>query len=37
MKKSVREDKNSVFFDAIRIKIASPEKILTWSSGEVTN
>jgi DNA-directed RNA polymerase subunit beta' len=24
------------FFDAIRIKIASPEKILGWSSGEVT-
>ncbi|MGD9809118.1 MAG: DNA-directed RNA polymerase subunit beta' [Deferribacterales bacterium] len=26
----------SQFFDAIRIKIASPEKILSWSSGEVT-
>lgn len=36
MKKSIRENKSSVFFDAIRIKIASPEKILSWSSGEVT-
>jgi len=25
-----------VFFDAIRIKIASPEKVRSWSSGEVT-
>ena len=36
MKKSIRENKSSVFFDAIRIKIASPDKILSWSSGEVT-
>lgn len=28
--------KKSQFFDAIRIKIASPEKIMSWSSGEVT-
>ncbi len=25
-----------VFFDAIRIKIASPDKVHSWSSGEVT-
>ncbi|MFQ5692284.1 MAG: DNA-directed RNA polymerase subunit beta', partial [Nitrospinota bacterium] len=27
--------KDPISFDAIRIKIASPEKILSWSSGEV--
>ncbi len=27
--------KDPIFFDAIRIKIAAPEKILSWSSGEV--
>ena len=27
--------KDPIFFDAIRIKIASPEKVLSWSSGEV--
>ena len=26
----------SVDFDAIRISLASPEKILSWSHGEVT-
>jgi len=30
------DNKKEKFFDAIRIKIASPEKILEWSSGEVT-
>jgi DNA-directed RNA polymerase subunit beta' len=30
------KNKKAHFFDAIRIKIASPEKILSWSSGEVT-
>lgn len=30
------DSKKEKFFDAIRIKIASPEKILEWSSGEVT-
>ncbi len=33
---NMKEDKTPVFFDAIRIKIASPEKIRSWSSGEVT-
>ncbi|MBQ3033061.1 MAG: DNA-directed RNA polymerase subunit beta', partial [Deferribacterales bacterium] len=33
---NIKEDKTPVFFDAIRIKIASPEKIRSWSSGEVT-
>ncbi|MEE8109903.1 MAG: DNA-directed RNA polymerase subunit beta' [bacterium] len=27
--------KDPISFDAIRIKVASPEKILSWSSGEV--
>ncbi len=31
-----KKEKQPVFFDAIRIKIASPEKIREWSSGEVT-
>jgi len=30
------EDKKSIFFDSITIRIASPEKIKGWSSGEVT-
>ncbi len=30
-----KDDKSPVFFDALRIKIASPEKIRSWSSGEV--
>lgn len=34
--KNMKEDKTPVFFDAIRIKIASPDKIRSWSSGEVT-
>ncbi len=29
-------EKSPVFFDALRIRIASPEKIREWSSGEVT-
>ena len=33
---STLDNKKAHFFDAIRIKIASPEKILSWSSGEVT-
>ena len=37
MKKlSLVDDKEPVFFDSIGIKIASPEKIRSWSSGEVT-
>lgn len=31
-----KDEKGPVFFDAIRIKIASPDKIRGWSSGEVT-
>jgi DNA-directed RNA polymerase subunit beta' len=34
--KPVKQEKKSVFFDAIKIKIASPEKIKEWSFGEVT-
>jgi len=30
-----KDEKGPVFFDALRIKIASPEKIRSWSSGEV--
>lgn len=30
------KEKPALDFDAIRLKIASPEKILAWSSGEVT-
>lgn len=30
-----KDGKSPVFFDALRIKIASPEKIRSWSSGEV--
>ncbi len=33
---NLKDGKIPVFFDAIRIKIASPEKIRGWSSGEVT-
>ncbi len=32
----IKEEKAPLFFDAIRIKIASPDKIRSWSSGEVT-
>lgn len=35
-KNPFKKEKKQVFFDAIRIKIASPEKIREWSSGEVT-
>lgn len=35
-KTNTKDEKNPVFFDAIRIKIASPDKIRSWSSGEVT-
>jgi DNA-directed RNA polymerase subunit beta' len=35
-KNPFRKERKPVFFDAIRIKIASPEKIREWSSGEVT-
>lgn len=35
-KTTMKEEKNPVFFDALRIKIASPDKIRNWSSGEVT-
>ncbi len=31
-----KDEKSPVDFDALRIKIASPEKIREWSSGEVT-
>ncbi|MBC7195676.1 MAG: DNA-directed RNA polymerase subunit beta', partial [Deferribacterales bacterium] len=31
-----KDEKGPVFFDAIRIKIASPDKIRSWSNGEVT-
>ncbi len=30
-----KDDKSPVFFDALRVRIASPEKIRSWSSGEV--
>lgn len=33
---SSKDEKSPVFFDAIRIKIASPDKIRSWSHGEVT-
>jgi len=37
MKKSTLfDEKSPVFFDSIAIRIASPEKIRDWSSGEVT-
>ncbi|MGE4498069.1 MAG: DNA-directed RNA polymerase subunit beta', partial [Deferribacterales bacterium] len=37
MKKSTLfDEKSPVFFDSIGIRIASPDKIRTWSSGEVT-
>lgn len=37
MKKSTLfDEKSHVFFDSIAIRIASPDKIRTWSSGEVT-
>ncbi|MDY6821082.1 MAG: DNA-directed RNA polymerase subunit beta' [Deferribacterota bacterium] len=32
----IQESDRDVSFDALRIKIASPEKILSWSYGEVT-
>lgn len=31
-----KDEKSPVFFDALRVRIASPEKIREWSSGEVT-
>ncbi|MDR0454111.1 MAG: DNA-directed RNA polymerase subunit beta' [Deferribacteraceae bacterium] len=31
-----KREKQPIFFDAIRIKVASPDKIRMWSSGEVT-
>jgi len=33
--KQLKSDKNAVGFDAIRIKLASPEEIRSWSFGEV--
>ncbi|WP_022850624.1 DNA-directed RNA polymerase subunit beta' [Limisalsivibrio acetivorans] len=36
MKTNPIDDKTPVFFDAIAIRIASPDKITDWSSGEVT-
>ncbi|MEF3254973.1 MAG: DNA-directed RNA polymerase subunit beta' [Deferribacterales bacterium] len=35
-KENLTNEKSPTFFDAIRIKIASPEKIRSWSHGEVT-
>ncbi|MCX8084901.1 MAG: DNA-directed RNA polymerase subunit beta' [Calditerrivibrio sp.] len=35
-KEILNQEKSPTFFDAIRIKIASPEKIREWSNGEVT-
>jgi DNA-directed RNA polymerase subunit beta' len=35
-KETYNQEKSPTFFDAIKIKIASPEKIRSWSYGEVT-
>ncbi|MCA1927504.1 MAG: DNA-directed RNA polymerase subunit beta', partial [Calditerrivibrio sp.] len=35
-KENISQEKSPTFFDAIKIRIASPEKIRSWSHGEVT-
>ena len=36
MGSNVEEKVENISYDAIKIKLASPEKILEWSHGEVT-
>jgi len=31
-----KKEKTSQDYDAVRIRVASPDKIRTWSNGEVT-
>ncbi len=36
MTTDIKKDKPAIIYDAVRIRIASPEKVRSWSRGEVT-